>query len=86
MDNGSATAECGNNATSLMGLVEGAASEAEFDVYVYLSNFYGPQRQPAEKLIPLTIVYIGEKRDTDSALSLEGLLPADRFDDYLCAH
>ena len=50
-----------NAATSSMGLVEGAASEAEFDVYVYLSNFYGPQRQPPEKLIPLTIVYIGER-------------------------
>ena len=37
-----------------------SASEAEFDVYKYLSTIWGPQRQPAEKLIPLTIVYIGE--------------------------
>ena len=36
------------------------ASEAEFDVYKYLSTIWGPQRQPPEKLIPLTIVYIGE--------------------------
>ena len=64
MDNMSATAECGGNASSSSRIevaVEGAASEAEFDVYVYLSNFYGPQRQPPEKLIPLTIVYIGER-------------------------
>ena len=83
MDNMSASvAECGGNASSgaasafPVGAVEGAASEAEFDVYVYLSNFYGPQRQPPEKLIPLTIVYIGEiERETDSALGLEeGLL------------
>ena len=66
--------ECGGNASSSgvaasafppVGAVEGAASEAEFDVYVYLSNFYGPQRQPPEKLIPLTIVYIGEKRERE---------------------
>ena len=37
-----------------------SASEAEFDVYKYLSTIWGPQRQPPEKLIPLTIVYIGE--------------------------
>ena len=66
MDNMSASvAECGGNASSspsrIEVAVEGAASEAEFDVYVYLSNFYGPQRQPPEKLIPLTIVYIGER-------------------------
>ena len=62
MENVSVVVDSGSNASSSMAVVEGAASEAEFDVYVYLSNFYGPQRQPAEKLIPLTIVYIGEKR------------------------
>ena len=36
-----------------------AFSEADFNVSVYLSNYYGPQRQPPEKLIPLTIAYIG---------------------------
>ena len=78
MENASVVVDSGSNASSSMAVVEGAASEAEFDVYVYLSNFYGPQRQPAEKLIPLTIVYIGEKRsrerETDSAFNLEGLL------------
>ena len=72
MDNVSMTgvAECNASSSAVeaslpIEAVEGAASEAEFDVYVYLSNFYGPQRQPPEKLIPLTIVYIGEKRERE---------------------
>jgi hypothetical protein len=32
---------------------------SDFDRFVYLRNVLGPQRQPAEKLIPLTIIYIG---------------------------
>lgn len=30
-----------------------------FDIFTYLQDVLGPQRQPPEKLIPLTIVYIG---------------------------
>ena len=61
-----------NNASASL---EGAVSEADFDVYKYLSTIWGPQRQPAEKLIPLTIVYIGEaETERDSELGLEGLL------------
>ena len=46
------------------------ASEAEFDVYKYLSTIWGPQRQPPEKLIPLTIVYIGEAMTERETLTM----------------
>ena len=31
-----------------------------FDVLLFLYTTYGPQRQPPEKLIPLTVIYVGK--------------------------
>lgn len=33
-----------------------------FDTLEYLAAVYGPQRHPPEKLIPLTVVYIGTRK------------------------
>ena len=33
--------------------------QKDFDIFGFLAGALGPQRQPPEKLIPLTIIYIG---------------------------
>ncbi|XP_059079871.1 neuropeptides capa receptor-like isoform X2 [Tigriopus californicus] len=44
--------------TSTTSVVYYEFNEHTFEIHAYLRNVLGPQRQPAEKLIPLTIVYI----------------------------
>ena len=63
----SSAAAAANNTFSLLltpennsYLQNGNITEVEFDIHDYLASVYGPQRQPPEKLIPLTVIYIGK--------------------------
>ena len=49
---------------------------SDFDTFTYLSEVLGPQRQATEKLIPLTVIYVGK----DLILAL--LLPCTRTEHF----
>ena len=62
-DNTSASSVCDSECTS-SSINASSNASGEFHTGLYLEMVLGPVTQPPEKLIPLTIIYIG-KRETD---------------------